>query len=394
MSLTSLRLDTKSNRVQEIDGLRGIAVLAVLLWHFAGSMTDATAIQLATIWGRTGVDLFFVLSGFLIIGILVDEKQSPNVFVVFYWRRFLRIYPPYFALIAAYWVCFYAVGESPGFNTNTGALTQLLAQGTFTWNWLMAITDSAVARGFSVTWSVAIEEWFYLIAPWLIIWIPKRHIAALLITVGVASALGRAVAHLWFYDRYSLAPYVLTPLRLDGLCAGGLLALAMRSRRCGVILKKHAATPAWSALAFVVTLPIVIASLRWNLDANMNLWGHVYLSIGFSMVLLCVLQNVGQRGTALLRLPLLREAGRYSYTLYLFHPLFISLMFTIAGRTREVVNDWGSLATTIAALILSVAFSVLFYWGVERPALRLGKGTAYAAPKKIPLNTQLKEPSG
>jgi peptidoglycan/LPS O-acetylase OafA/YrhL len=258
--------------------------------------------------------------------------------------------------------------------------TQLAAQVTFTWNWLMAFTESAVARGFSVTWSVAIEEWFYLLAPWILVTTPRRHLVSLLISLGILSIVARAAAYLWLGSAHSLAPYILPPFRLDGLCAGGLLALAIRNEGAKALLQRNASTIAKCALAFVITTPLLIGLMRSDLDRQMYLWGHTYLTVGFSVILVWALLNVGSRQSGLLRAWPLREAGRYSYTLYLFHPLFISLLFTLGGESREIVTGWSTLCLAIAALLSSIAFSIGFYWVVERRAVALGHRTKYEVP--------------
>jgi peptidoglycan/LPS O-acetylase OafA/YrhL len=102
-------------RLAELDGLRGIAIMLVLVWHFTGMLVDPGQgdIQYLTwrflIFGRSGVDLFFVLSGFLIIGILVDNRDSSDYFKTFYLRRALRILPPYLILVTGFWLA--AVGS-------------------------------------------------------------------------------------------------------------------------------------------------------------------------------------------------------------------------------------------------------------------------------------------
>ena len=223
-----------SGRIPELDGLRAFAVLGVLVWHFTGSMMPrdgswlSSVLMSATVFGRTGVDLFFILSGYLIIGILIDQKDSPNVFRVFYIRRFFRIWPPYLVLVGLYWLVYVMVGESEGFNTRYGLLTQLAAQVTFTWNILMAITDSGISRGFSVVWSVCIEEWFYIVIPALIVALPRQRLLPALIAIAAASAFTRALFSLAFPDVW-LAPYVLLPFRMDGLCIGGVVAVLHRS---------------------------------------------------------------------------------------------------------------------------------------------------------------------
>lgn len=351
----------------------------VLLWHFTGSLIFdprwlAHTVQFLTIFGRTGVDLFFVLSGYLIIGILIDYRDSPNVIQVFYWRRFLRIWPPYLLLIATYWCCYFALGESAAFNTNGGATVQVMAQLLFAWNWIMAVADGPVARAFSVTWSVAIEEWFYLIAPWLILACSTARLPRLLLTIGILSIVGRAVAYLVMGSH--LAPYILTPFRLDGLCAGGLLAWALRTPEFRLLLEKNKESVGRLVLGFVIAAPLFVAFSKGHLDRNMHLFGHTFLSVGYTLVLLWLIQNLGSSRTLFFRNDFLREAGRYSYTLYLFHPLFISLYFVLAGRSERILS-YGDVLLAFAALASSIAFAALSFRIMERPLSKLGHRLNY-----------------
>lgn len=153
-------------RIPELDGVRGIAILLVLLWHFTGMLVDPSQgdVQYLAwrylIFGRTGVDLFFVLSGFLIIGILVDNRDSPNYLTTFYARRALRILPPYLILVGACWLLFKVLNARA--EAYFGRELPLWSLLTFTQNWVMASTNSYGATLSGGTWSLAIEEQFYL----------------------------------------------------------------------------------------------------------------------------------------------------------------------------------------------------------------------------------------
>jgi peptidoglycan/LPS O-acetylase OafA/YrhL len=200
----------KSDRyIPELDGLRGIAVVMVLVWHFVGLPSAGTGVDVLrqiTIFGRTGVDLFFVLSGFLITGIIVDHRSSVNLLPAFYSRRALRILPPYVVLIAFFWLTFVLAGPTKAASADIAPVwQQVLAQVTFSWNWLMAVYDGPVAAGFTVTWSVAIEEWFYLVFPIVVILTPPRKLLAILILVAAMSATARAATHA-MYPSAKLAP--------------------------------------------------------------------------------------------------------------------------------------------------------------------------------------------
>jgi peptidoglycan/LPS O-acetylase OafA/YrhL len=368
-------------RILEIDGLRGIAVIAVLLWHFTGSMVNndgsllSKVIISATVFGRTGVDLFFVLSGFLIIGILIDNRSSTNLFRVFYLRRFLRIWPPYAVLLVVYWLCYLWLGESDAFNTRYGFWVQFIAQITFTYNLLMAVADGALARGLSVVWSVSIEEWFYIVFPIMIVKIHRRHLVKFLICVGLLSASCRMGIHL-LYPKLWQAPYVLMPLRLDGLCAGGLVAVAVRSDKAMKLISENRARLLRLSVLAVAAGAASVISVRGHLDSNMYIWGHLCLALAYGALVLAVVTSVGDDAVAVLRSRFLREAGRYSYTLYLIHPLFISLFFQVAGR-REVVMAWQDFWLCAGALGSAIAFSVASYWLMERRLVKFGHQFEY-----------------
>lgn len=367
------------NRIEELDGLRGIAVLMVLLWHFTGSLSGrdswvAEAVYALTIFGRTGVDLFFVLSGYLIIGILVRHRSSSNAAKVFYWRRFLRIYPPYTLLIFIYWLSYFLFGETTAFNTAGGALVQLLFQVTFTWNWLMVINQD-VGTGFGVTWSVAIEEWFYLLFPWIVFFVPSKKLWKILLVIALVSIVGRGLVHL-AVPASPLAPYVLTPFRLDGVGLGGLVALGMQDAGVRDWLLRKRRQIALSSAAFLASLPVLVGLIRDSMAVHMYLWGHTYLAAGFCVLLIFIMQNIGSAKTTVFRSRTLQHLGWYSYSIYLFHPVFLSICFIVAGR-GERVSSLLDAVLAITALIGSVAFSAGLFWLVERHLQALGRKFSY-----------------
>ncbi len=245
---------------------------------------------------------------------------------------------------------------------------QVLAQVTFTWNWLMAAYDAPVAHGFTITWSVAIEEWFYLLLPAIVILTPPRKLAATLLAIACFSVIARVGTHL-LYPGAKLAPYVLTPLRLDGLCLGGLVALVYRDADLMAELRARQDDLMRLALRLCLPIPIVIALIRGkSLNAHMYLWGHLYLSIAFSVLLLAV---VTRQSVPFLRADMLRWAGRYSYSLYLFHPFFIALAFVLAGRNRRF-DAWIDAGLVAGAFAVTVVFCVVLYRVLERPLIAFG----------------------
>ena len=242
----------------------------------------------------------------------------------------------------------------------------------------MAAHDHAISRGFSVTWSVAIEEWFYLFFPAALLMTPRRHVWKLLLTVGLASAAARAGWHL-ANPTVGLTPYVMPQFRLDGLCAGGLVALAVRAPQALALVTARWSALRTLALALVIPVPLVIAFIRPALASNMYIWGHLWLSIAFALLILVVV-TAPQRFGVLASRPL-RLAGRYSYSLYLFHPLFLSLFFVLAGRP-ELLETPGDVALMLGSLATTIIVCVLLYAFVEKAALRRGHEARYAPPPR------------
>jgi peptidoglycan/LPS O-acetylase OafA/YrhL len=200
---------------RELDGVRGIAALAVFFHHVCytsvtvlpagGSLAAGAArvLHRASAFGNNGVDLFFVLSGFLITSLLIKDRNSPQYFKDFYWKRALRILPLYFLCLA---------GISLLLRHNAGYILLSLAfLANFAHNFHIAADGPF--------WSLAIEEQFYLIWPGFVRRMTTQRLTKWAAAIWVATIVLRLVAGFWgHFD------YLLTPLRADGLAAGALLA--------------------------------------------------------------------------------------------------------------------------------------------------------------------------
>src|SRR5688572_4444796 len=210
--------------IPALDGLRGIAIILVMLHHFTyirptSGIDGLIGGVLFFCW--SGVDLFFVLSGFLITGILLDTRGSERYFSTFYARRTLRIFPLYYLVL---FVALIVLPQFPAVNSVLVGSDNSPPQ----WPYWFYVTNFAIADGgwvhgwVDVAWSLAIEEQFYLVWP-LLIWLCRPRLFALLCAVIlVAEPIARVYARAT--DVPSLSIFVLPWFRLDGFATGALLA--------------------------------------------------------------------------------------------------------------------------------------------------------------------------
>jgi peptidoglycan/LPS O-acetylase OafA/YrhL len=309
-----------------LDGLRGVAILLVVVFHCAvidtATPADALYVFLAST-GFAGVDLFFVLSGYLITGILLDAPRTGRALGSFYARRGLRTLPLYYAVLAV------SLFVLPRFVPADKAARFASIAGDQAYYWLH-LSNVAIARAhqfrhpvLDVSWSLAIEEQFYLLWPLVVLACARRtllRVTAGLIAAALLLRVGLVLAH---QDAY--ATYVLTPCRLDALAVGALLSLLARAPG-GLAPWRRAA--AWAApLAGLVALAavrfelperggVVLPGTGWPLAT----FGFTAIAVGSGALLVLALTAppASLLARALSTRPL-RLFGEVSFGIYLFH---------------------------------------------------------------------------
>src|ERR1017187_9499115 len=365
---------TDMKRVAQLDGVRGLAILLVLVWHYFASQVIATDGSMsiycirALLFTRSGVTLFFVLSGFLIGGILLDHHHTANYFRIFYLRRICRILPLYFLVLASF-VCFRATPLSawPHFEWLSGHPFPMLSYATFTQNFLMGLRGDFGPHWLGVTWSLAIEEQFYLFVPLLIYFLPRRALFNLL-PVGILMA---PVLRHWFPGFQS---YVYAPWRADALLSGVYLALLVRSRSFIDGVKPRP----WILFA------LLIAFLPGVLLVDAESW-IVGLYVTFILIAFADTQPwLGQ----LLRTPTLVWFGQLSYGIYMFHEAVSGLTHGLLLHTAPQLRTPADVAVTLLALAITLSLAALSYRFFEGPILRFGHQFRYRpnpSPEPLPL---------
>jgi len=312
-------------RIKQLDGVRAVAIALVVLEH---------GLNLPMGWA--GVDLFFVLSGFLITRILRRTKEEPYYWTRFYIKRATRILPPmmlalllsaifYRPNLGAWWIAYLLFGSN-----------------------ISRVFHSEISGRWDVFWSLAVEEHFYLIWPIAIRYLRRRSLLILLICVVLAEPVirGFATPHVSF-----LAIYFLTPFRLDGLAAGAFLALALESERDAARIRSLSVPLLCASTALLVLCTFYVPG--FNRRAN----SLAFNSVGYSFVALIsvsaiafVLLRPNSLATRLLSLKPVVFIGVISYGIYLFHHVILDLVASV------------SLPKAMFALQVSAAFAITLFF--------------------------------
>ncbi len=381
-------------RDPRLDGVRGLAILLVLLFHTTqfNLLHDPLDVALTAIptLGWSGVDLFFVLSGFLITNILLVTRAGPSYARSFYTRRTLRIFPLYYATLAFFLV----IAPRLPFLANLdaawrgGTQTDALWYWLYLSNWKVALSGAWDHRSLSITWSLAIEEQFYLIWPWIVRRTPERALLRVCVAILTAAFLLRV--GLVTYGTSWLAPYVLTPCRFDTLATGAAIALLARRpgglARLGTQARRVLVGAGGLLIIVVLYLRVQIADDPPSTLELSLAWHPLMQTVGFS--LLCLLW--GSALVAVVTAPAggwlartfetgaLRSLGKYSYACYLFHlPVGIAIGMWFPRDPfawHFVLSQFAFWAVTIGVVY---GLARLSWLALESPLLALKRYAPY-----------------
>jgi peptidoglycan/LPS O-acetylase OafA/YrhL len=327
--------------------LRGIAVLFVVLYH-SHPRFEHTPFYHASLWGWTGVNLFFVLSGFLITSILLESRNQEKYFRNFYARRALRIWPVYILALA---VCYLKADWFVGM-----PVAQAIRTAPW-WAYLLFIQNLFfldLPAGLGPTWSLAIEEQYYLLWAPLVRFLRRPWmLAGALATALIASPLFRMTHLAWITKTHTVT-------HLDGIAMGSLLALALYTipwkRRTWIII-------GLCAVAIGFTLAWTIAGGTALLDSA--------LSCGFGGAVLASIASTGARNpiNILLRRGPLPFYGRISYGMYMTH-IMVFIYYGWFDLRMDAYGTAGDLTVVAFRLAVCTAVATILWYGFESRILK------------------------
>jgi peptidoglycan/LPS O-acetylase OafA/YrhL len=348
--------------IPAFDGLRGVAILTVLLYHCHPRL-QGTAIEPFIIWGWSGVSLFFVLSGFLITGIILDAGGSPHFYRSFFARRALRIWPLYWLLLALYYVVVPLIFSGWRWTLHMIAGAPWVTLLLFVQN----LRSIALPGAIGPTWSLAIEQQFYLF------WAPvARTLRPRWLLLAAAAMLATSPLVRLYWGGHLTPTHTLT--HLDGLAIGSIVAIALRLAPW---------TPA--AWRWVARAALAVGACGvWLMLNHGSPFTDTLLAFGFGGMLLAALLGAQSARPSLycraLTLRPLLFVGKVSYGLYVTHIFVFSML---GGYLDAPLDHWrpGLVTNSIIVavrLAAAIGFAALLWFNFEKPILGLKRYFRFA----------------
>ncbi|CAN5504376.1 acyltransferase [soil metagenome] len=355
-------------RIVALDGVRGLMTIFVVISHYFAELPGGVS---ALMFGWVGVDMFFVLSGYLVGKLILEKKRHANFFSVFYVRRTLRIIPAYVVTILV--VSGLMALCDPAWSGGHSAFP-LWSYLSFSQPFFMISTGTIGAHWLAPTWTLALEEHFYLLAPMILVLAPRRLLPWLLGAAAVLAVVVRLVLHQLYPDN-PMPALVLLPSRADLLCLGILAAVAMSSWKVN-----------WARFDFALRLTpllalIAILGLKAFGAALGDALMPLAMAIGCASFLLALVRDAPEAQR--FKSPVLRFFGDNGYCIYLTHIPVLGLMHGLILGHRPALETPAGWAVSLAALPVCV----LVGWGmtklIEEPLTRYGRSWRWSDAQRV-----------
>lgn len=373
-----------------LDGIRGYAIVTVMLYHFTQHFQHLPAVELSSFqWTMArifegmwlGVDLFFVMSGFLITSILLGTVGQPDYYKNFYVRRLLRIFPLYYAVLLGLMVI------APLISAGMAEQTRMIRENapyflTYTINWRIAYLGDFREISAGYMWSLAVEEQFYLVWPLVVAWF-RRHLALLCFSLAGLSLISKMVLHTLGAEGPSL--YAATLTHMDGLLMGAGLAAIYRTNNQRIPQHIAAIFKILGVLSLFAMAALITKNGHLQFYEDLNpVVGITAFSLMFLALLVIVLEQ--QRAGGLQRLFTWRPimfCGKLCYGLYLLHhPIGVLAEKAVTGRFTFLSPLQEALLSSGIALVISLVVAYASFHLFEKHFLSLKR---YFEPaKEIP----------
>ena len=352
-------------RIRELDCLRAFGIVSVVLGHFRLPGKWPNAMHLIDLFGWIAMDSFFVLSGFLITGILLDSRSSPDYYRTFYIRRTLRIFPLYYVVIITATCLMLFRGGGRDFSSFVASWGTPLWFFVYLGSVRIVATGSFAPGPFAPLWSLQIEEQFYLLFPLVVRRLRPETLVRLLWALVFLSPLLRLALY-WAMPGNVALQSGLLPCRMEGLALGALIAIRFRAGPWRIVKWRLTCLT-----AVVLGTTCVCGALNgyiWATSGFNRTFGVLLSSFGCACLLLWLITFRGTLWTGWLRVSPITFVAKISYGIYLLHMPALLTVVKLADTYR-----WRFYHLTIfpAAIGLTAVLSVTSWYLLEQPLYRL-----------------------
>jgi peptidoglycan/LPS O-acetylase OafA/YrhL len=361
-----------ANRIPELDGIRGLALIMVLIYHLINNqilLTDNPSqfeiiIRKLSYFTWSALDLFFVLSGYLIAKVLIENKSSENYFRTFYIRRILRIMPLFYLLLLCYYILrTTGIADPEGFLFNNEL--PLWSYFVYIQNYMMAYSGTYGAKILTPTWSLGLDEQFYLLLPAILYFFKKEWIPYAVVPLIIAAPIFRASTDMFYMK---ILPF---QMRMDGLFIGVLLAYFVCEKE---LLRRTIGKGKLILAVILVLLTLIFFLTYFNKIGELN---HSLFNVVFALLILSAISFRKGLLSKLLSSRVLQFFGFVSYGTYLFHQFISGILHATILNQQPRLSNLADFGVTMLTLVLSILVGFLLHLYIEKPLIKLGHVIKY-----------------